>query len=113
MYEQWFYFVEGQYKCFILINVLLLLDVRVRQNDEGVVETHWKGAAEIILGLCTRFVDGRGEVQGMTPEKVLHIFRLGLTKRNMILQNFLFLRGVVLLFFWSFRIDLAECQALT
>jgi Ca2+-transporting ATPase len=51
--------------------------VCMRQNDEGIVEAHWKGAAEIILGLCKRFVDERGEIQEMTPEKVLHAFRLG------------------------------------
>lgn len=40
------------------------------QNDENVVEAHWKGAAEIILGLCTRFVNEHGEAQVMTAEKV-------------------------------------------
>lgn len=49
---------------------LLLYDL---QNDENVVEAHWKGAAEIILGLCTRFVNEHGEVQVMTAEKVYHI----------------------------------------
>jgi len=42
----------------------------IPQNDEGIVESHWKGAAEIILGLCTRFVNEHGEVQVMTAEKV-------------------------------------------
>ncbi|KAG0598154.1 hypothetical protein M758_12G050700 [Ceratodon purpureus] len=41
----------------------------VFKNDEGIVEAHWKGAAEIILGLCTKFVDEHGEPQEMSPEK--------------------------------------------
>lgn len=59
--------------CFYLTKDLLLCDslvLYVSQNDEGVVEAHWKGAAEIILGLCTRFVNEHGEVQVMTAEKV-------------------------------------------
>lgn len=51
---------------------LSFFPVYVRQNDEGIVESHWKGAAEIILGLSTRFVKENGEVQKMTPEKVHH-----------------------------------------
>ncbi|XP_024382480.1 calcium-transporting ATPase 8, plasma membrane-type [Physcomitrium patens] len=41
----------------------------VFKNDQGVVEAHWKGAAEIILSLCSKFVNEHGEVQTMTPEK--------------------------------------------
>lgn len=47
-----------------------LVSICVRQNDQGVVEAHWKGAAEIILSLCSKFVNEHGEVQTMTPEKV-------------------------------------------
>jgi Ca2+-transporting ATPase len=41
----------------------------VYENDKGIVEAHWKGAAEIILGLCTRFVNEHGEVQVLTADK--------------------------------------------
>lgn len=44
----------------------------ILQNDEGVVEAHWKGAAEIVLSLCSKFVNEHGEVQVMTSEKVYH-----------------------------------------
>ncbi|KAG0628831.1 hypothetical protein M758_1G055700 [Ceratodon purpureus] len=42
----------------------------VFKNDKGVVESHWKGGAEIILGLCTKYVNQRGEVQSLSPAKV-------------------------------------------
>ena len=60
--------------------LLSVFSACVRQNDEGVVESHWKGAAEIILSLCTRFVNEHGEVQAMTPEKVHHESRLDLRR---------------------------------
>jgi hypothetical protein len=67
----------------ILLHRLLIVlltsgsSVNVRQNDEGIVESHWKGAAEIILGLCTKFVNERGEVQALTPGKVHNKYRPG------------------------------------
>ncbi|KAG0623275.1 hypothetical protein M758_3G161600 [Ceratodon purpureus] len=48
----------------------------VFKNDKGVVESHWKGAAEIILGLCTKYVNQRGEVQPLSSEKVDELKRV-------------------------------------
>jgi Ca2+-transporting ATPase len=41
----------------------------VYKNRNGMVELHWKGAAEIILDLCDSWMDATGECQPMTDEK--------------------------------------------
>lgn len=41
----------------------------VFRSVDGKVELHWKGAAEIILDLCTKWIDSNGERQLMTDEK--------------------------------------------
>ena len=41
----------------------------VYKTVEGDVELHWKGAAEIILELCTWWIDSTGERRPMTEEK--------------------------------------------
>ena len=70
------YFICGLWPAMILghrlRSVLTLTSyfASVYQNDKGVVESHWKGAAEIILGLCTKYVNQRGEVQPLSSEKV-------------------------------------------
>ncbi|CAL4971071.1 unnamed protein product [Urochloa decumbens] len=40
--------------------------VAVRDSD---VHVHWKGAAEIVLGLCTSWIDVDGSIHEMTPDK--------------------------------------------
>ncbi|CAM0147298.1 unnamed protein product [Urochloa decumbens] len=40
--------------------------VSVRDSD---VHVHWKGAAEIVLGLCTSWIDVDGSIHEMTPDK--------------------------------------------
>ncbi|CAN6246980.1 unnamed protein product [Urochloa humidicola] len=40
--------------------------VAVRDSD---VHVHWKGAAEIVLGLCTSWIDMDGSIHEMTPDK--------------------------------------------
>lgn len=40
------------------------------QRKDGSVRVHWKGASEIVLGLCTSFLDSDNEVHALTPEKV-------------------------------------------
>jgi len=40
------------------------------KKSETEVHIHWKGAAEIILGLCKTWIDSSGSVQEMTPNKV-------------------------------------------
>jgi Ca2+-transporting ATPase len=41
----------------------------VYKNVNGEVQVHWKGAAEIILDLCTHWTDSDGECRPMTDEK--------------------------------------------
>jgi Ca2+-transporting ATPase len=41
----------------------------VFENVVGDVQLHWKGAAEIILDLCTEWIDANGERQPMTDAK--------------------------------------------
>lgn len=41
----------------------------VFKTADGHVQLHWKGAAEIILELCTHWFDARGESHPMTDEK--------------------------------------------
>jgi len=62
---------------FLTIFFVILSFFLLSQNDEGIVEAHWKGAAEIVLGLCTRFVNEHGEVQVLTADKVYYNFRRG------------------------------------
>ncbi|KAG0588518.1 hypothetical protein KC19_2G249200 [Ceratodon purpureus] len=40
----------------------------VYKNIDGEVQVHWKGAAEIILDLCSQWVDSDGECRPMTDE---------------------------------------------
>lgn len=79
----------------------------MRQNDEGVVEAHWKGAAEIVLDLCKRFVNERGEFQEMTPDKVRHIFRLRHTKgrKFKISKQFYFLGDLCFFTFFCLKVS--------
>lgn len=37
---------------------------------------HWKGAAEIVLALCTNWLDAEGSTHEMTPDKVNDIHNL-------------------------------------
>jgi len=39
------------------------------QVDSG-VHIHWKGAAEIVLGACTQYLDSNGHLQSIEQEKV-------------------------------------------
>jgi len=39
------------------------------QGDSG-VHIHWKGAAEIVLGTCTQYLDSDGQLQSIEEEKV-------------------------------------------
>jgi Ca2+-transporting ATPase len=39
------------------------------QGDSD-VHVHWKGAAEIVLALCTSWLDVDGSTHVMTPDKV-------------------------------------------
>ncbi|KAG0598160.1 hypothetical protein M758_12G051300 [Ceratodon purpureus] len=39
------------------------------KTSDGETQLHWKGAAEIILDLCSHWIDSRGETQLMTDEK--------------------------------------------
>ncbi|KAG0600760.1 hypothetical protein M758_11G058600 [Ceratodon purpureus] len=41
----------------------------VFKKKDGEVQLHWKGAAEIILDLCSKWIDANGERQLMTDEK--------------------------------------------
>jgi Ca2+-transporting ATPase len=34
---------------------------------------HWKGAAEIVLALCTNWLDVDGSIHKMTPDKANHL----------------------------------------
>ncbi|GAQ87615.1 Calcium transporting ATPase [Klebsormidium nitens] len=45
------------------------MGVAVKRKD-GSVRVHWKGASEIVLGLCTSFLDSDNQVHALTPEKV-------------------------------------------
>jgi hypothetical protein len=40
------------------------------QRKDGSVRVHWKGASEIVLGLCTAYLDSDNQVHELTPEKV-------------------------------------------
>ncbi|XP_024360514.1 calcium-transporting ATPase 8, plasma membrane-type [Physcomitrium patens] len=42
----------------------------VFKTGDGDVELHWKGAAEIILDLCTHWIDAHGECHLMTDNKL-------------------------------------------
>ncbi|KAJ1278139.1 hypothetical protein BS78_04G056500 [Paspalum vaginatum] len=47
--------------------------VVVRDSD---VHVHWKGAAEIVLALCTRWLDTDGSTREMTPDKANQLKKL-------------------------------------
>lgn len=53
------------------------------QNDSE-VNIHWKGAAEIVLASCSRFVDLCGEQQPIDGEKVHILFY---TNESILLKN--------------------------
>jgi hypothetical protein len=38
--------------------------------QRDVIRLHWKGAAEIVLALCTSWIDVDGSSHEMTPDKV-------------------------------------------
>jgi Ca2+-transporting ATPase len=38
--------------------------------QRDVIRLHWKGAAEIVLALCTSWIDVDGSNHEMTPDKV-------------------------------------------
>lgn len=38
------------------------------QGDSG-VHIHWKGAAEIVLGTCTQYLDSDGQLQSIEEDK--------------------------------------------
>ncbi|XP_027344582.1 calcium-transporting ATPase 9, plasma membrane-type isoform X7 [Abrus precatorius] len=42
--------------------------VALKLGDSG-VHIHWKGAAEIVLGTCTQYVDSNGQLQSIEEEK--------------------------------------------
>jgi Ca2+-transporting ATPase len=42
------------------------------QRDSD-VHVHWKGAAEIVLALCTNWLDVDGSIHEMTPDKANHL----------------------------------------
>ncbi|MCI22624.1 calcium-transporting ATPase plasma membrane-type-like, partial [Trifolium medium] len=43
--------------------------VALKLVDSG-VHIHWKGAAEIVLGACTQYLDSNGHLQSLEEEKV-------------------------------------------
>ncbi|KAG5021251.1 hypothetical protein JHK85_017593 [Glycine max] len=43
--------------------------VALKLGDSG-VHIHWKGAAEIVLGTCTQYLDSDGQLQSIEEEKV-------------------------------------------
>lgn len=52
----------------ILIILNDCLSLYVQPNSE--VHIHWKGAAEIILASCTRYIDSDDQVAAMDDDKV-------------------------------------------
>uniref|UniRef100_A0A2N9G615 Uncharacterized protein n=1 Tax=Fagus sylvatica TaxID=28930 RepID=A0A2N9G615_FAGSY len=54
--------------------------VLVRRNNEKTVHTHWKGAAEIILSMCSTYCDSAGVLKVMDEEERL---QLGTIIKNM------------------------------
>lgn len=47
---------------------LLLFFILCQRNSQ--VHVHWKGAAEIILGSCSGYLDANGVVQPISNDKV-------------------------------------------
>ena len=43
------------------------------QRKDDTVHVHWKGASEIVLGLCTSYLDSDNRVHPLTPEKTLEL----------------------------------------
>jgi len=41
----------------------------VQANSD--VHIHWKGAAELVLGSCTQFLDTDGSIRSINDEKVI------------------------------------------
>jgi Ca2+-transporting ATPase len=54
--------------------------VLVRRNNEKIIHTHWKGAAEIILSMCSTYYDSAGVLKVMDEEERL---QFGTTIKNM------------------------------
>lgn len=52
------------------ISFLLLFAFSVAIQPDSQVRVHWKGAAEIVLALCTRFIDANDDVKAMDEDKV-------------------------------------------
>jgi len=39
-------------------------------QPDNSVHIHWKGAAEIVLGACTQYLDSEGHLKSIEEEKV-------------------------------------------
>ena len=52
----------------------LLLDVCLQTvsflQPDSQVHIHWKGAAEIVLASCTKYIDASGEIVPLDQDKV-------------------------------------------
>ncbi|KAJ8760697.1 hypothetical protein K2173_017728 [Erythroxylum novogranatense] len=59
--------------------------VLIRKRKEKEIHTHWKGAPELILAMCSHFYDRNGEVKFMTDEdrKQLEDIITGMAKRGL------------------------------
>uniref|UniRef100_A0A6N2L9Y4 Cation-transporting P-type ATPase N-terminal domain-containing protein n=1 Tax=Salix viminalis TaxID=40686 RepID=A0A6N2L9Y4_SALVM len=44
--------------------------VLTRKNNEKVIHTHWKGAAEMILAMCSNYYDRNGALKSLNGKKV-------------------------------------------
>lgn len=60
-----------------------VMGVVVKEKGSGRIRAHWKGASEIILGRCDKFVNEDGKVVGMDDNKMkelkdcIHLFADG------------------------------------
>ncbi|KAJ6682835.1 CALCIUM-TRANSPORTING ATPASE [Salix koriyanagi] len=47
--------------------------VMTRKNNEKVIHTHWKGAAEMILAMCSNYYDRNGALKSLNEEEKVQL----------------------------------------
>ena len=52
----------------------MIHEYTIRFLQDNQVHIHWKGAAEIVLASCTRFIDEHDHSVQLDEDKVRHIF---------------------------------------
>nr|XP_043611235.1 calcium-transporting ATPase 12, plasma membrane-type-like [Erigeron canadensis] len=50
--------------------------VSIRNNKDNIVHVHWKGAAEMVLAMCSNYYDRNGVIKSIDPEKKIRFEKI-------------------------------------